>query len=74
MGGSSNSQGVDLSSDEEGSTVGAKLLEEGGEEVDGLEGVNVGRCRQGLVENSGDQLASGKRATSVRVKVMEREW
>lgn len=42
--------------DEEGGAVGAELLEESGQEVDGLEAVDVGGFSEVVVCACGDQL------------------
>ena len=46
--------GVHLGSDEEGHGVGAELVEEGGEEVHGLEGVDVRGLEEEVVVEGGD--------------------
>ena len=54
VGGGTDGGGEDLGSDEEGDAVGTELVEEGGEEVHGLEGLDVLGGGVVVVVESGD--------------------
>lgn len=54
VGGGTDGRGEDLAGDEEGDRVGAELVEEGRDEVHGLESVDAGRARVVVVLEGGD--------------------